>query len=379
MIGEAAVPTFENIRVALSDAGLQKVEEVLFSTFAYEIPLDKDELKTFQSTINFLSANSRSAPTGVSTSLIKSDTVPVPILVRQLGVYCFGEPETFTTIGLACDAPEQTRVDAPVNVAGIPNPCDSTQVPATLEVGGPVFRFYDWFAHSYRLEFVMGRLTLFSQLVADCATLAQTDYIGFGCSQIPTQYYVHRLNNRLRDIKASDRFIPINQTIKSDSENSVTALGAPANTASVAYGAGSNPGIAGKMYTVKRPFVIMPNQAIQAQLVQLNNDDMFTQRMIADLGDPGVVTIGDEYTEFTEDNGVDKVCGAGKDEPQTIYSASRLFQWGQFKVGLAIRGFELTPRAIMTFFEAYGSLFPTEMYADVQLPQGVIAGSKGGE
>ena len=350
------------------DAALQcdlvKVPKVVFAIREYALPLTADQLDAdFSDEINFFSDNSSNKRLGVSGNTLFTNAVELPFLARCISVYFAVEPFAFAISGashVVVDPQTTPAFDGIVRstpVAG--TGMLATDRPAALEWGYPTWRAAHAFMQAYRMQLLLGgKLELFNELAADVGCLdSHSPWEGFSSGLIASDQYVRIVNDRYTGSVADgglagDRlFLP--PTVQDASPLGALThdyFGVPAGLAPAAWGGPCMDGLFGGCYPTRGLFYV-PGMPINIKFIRDGGDTLYHESLLHELGSQVTAqTFASSLTEaLTTGNG---------------WGSRALFKGGTFRVGIAMRGFELTPRAALLWYARFGNSYGMSYYGN---------------
>lgn len=198
------------------------IEEVVWTI---PIPLNGDEaLATFGDTVNLLSGSS-SVPgvASIDSTFLINGILQTDILSQGVGVHVFCEPLSFSTIGNAFSAPDQTAVPPPSPDVFTANDLANGAFPATVlvdgtnfgpavfEYGGPVWRAGWNFINAYQFQWrTSQRELVLNELAADISYFGSfADAEAAGTSEVPIIEFVAQVNATYRSKGGNNIFLPV--------------------------------------------------------------------------------------------------------------------------------------------------------------------------
>lgn len=317
---------------------LAKVPAALYALREYMTPLGTPFFEAnFGPQINFLSGNlDGGQPPGYSTTLIQSNSVPTPFLLRAVGVYITVEPYAFGMTGMAYPTPASPTT-APV-FGGVVTPAtpDNGQRPATLEWGAGTWRAAWAALQAYRVRMILlGKFELFDELAADIGFIdADSTWDGFSSHLTPAMQRIFEANQQARLIQKPQIFLPQNAA---GAGELVTGVAPPLVPTS--YGSPAMCGVWGGFYPVKS-MLLIPGMPIQL-VWERDTENKFYNRFQQEMTDQGETTPDINITNL--------VTGGG------AYSSVIPFKGGLIRIGVLLKGFELTPMACMAWYTNYAA------------------------
>lgn len=351
------------------DAALQcdlvKVPKVVFAIREYQLPLTDAQLdEDFSDEINFFSDNSSNRRTGVSGNTLFTNAVELPFLARCISVYFAVEPFAFAISGsshVVVAGGETTPAfdgivrSTPIAGTGML----ATDRPAALEWGYPTWRAAHAFMQAYRMQLLLGgKLELFNELAADVGCLdSHSPWEGFSSGLIASDQYVRIVNDRYTNTVAngglaSDRLFlpPTVQDVAPLGATDPDYLGVPAGLAPAAWGGPCMDGLFGGCYPTRGLFYV-PGMPINIKFIRDGGDTLYHDALLHELGDQvTATTFAASLTEALH-------LGNG-------WGSRALFKGGVFRVGIAMRGFELTPRAALLWYARFGNSYGMSYYGN---------------
>jgi hypothetical protein len=364
--------TSDDVDAALQ-ADLVKTYRTTFSMKEFDLPLTLKEFENFFGpVINLFAGDANQRAVGVSTNTTLTNAVDMPFLVRCIAIYIAVEPLGFTAAG-----------------AGVPQPDPSTPIPAfdgiqiiTGSLIAPVFNkltgvngnhaWLEWgqctwkgahaFMQSYRLRMLLGgRLELFNELCADVGNLdSHSQWEGFSNSLSELPAYVAHVNAIYTEKNFSQVFIPATAQVVQQPPGGTTlsVIGVPTPLVPASWGGPKQEGLFCGCYPT-RGILLVPGMPINLSFVQDDGDSLYFDALRDALtsGGPGDVKYAADFncnvTTF-DAQGVN---------PSVVDNACFTeFKGGKLRLGIVMRGFELTPRAAVQWYGTYGGSFG-QLYA----------------
>jgi len=332
----------DNLEVGMK-MDLVKVPAAYWQAREYVFPVGNQQLTeaTFGASLNPLSDTIQMTQPGVTTSLIRSNEVNTPFLLRAVSVVITIEPLAFGLTGAA--VPAVTSAAATPAFSGVVpfNAQDQVTRPAVLKWGHDA-RAFGWaLLNAYRLRMKLnGKFELFDELAAYMGKVECDD--GWngdgGDSLIPAHEYIRFVNDRARLMGRPSVFIPPNWNGQTD--ESSAPLAPP--MASVNYADLRALGTFGGWYPVKG-VLLLPGMPIQMELYRDPGDVVFWPMLIQAAMDQGRMNIDSVYTEIIAGN--------------IGYSCAEIFKGSRVKVGIAMKGYELAPRCCVEWYTRFAGGF----------------------
>jgi hypothetical protein len=353
-----------------SSSSLQFVPASLFATQEMASPQSEAALEQLLgTTIQFFNPNQANQRPGYVTSMLSSNSVPFPFLVRGIGLVVTVETDGFTIPGAAVTNPNSlagATIPSPVppfsgvvpfdglpataSVGGVPAyPADPLARPATLEWGSWTWRASQALLMAYRFQLtLLGRYLLVDELGTDMGSVeADINALGFGQSQLPTQEFVNNFNAAQVAAGGTNLFLAPNSTAGG------AALGPVLANAS--FGSVSLPGIFQCHWYEIDPLLLLPGMPLQFELTRVPNEDVYYDRLVSLFSVASEVTPADGI--FT-----DEIAGA------TGYAAEFPFKGGYMRIGISLKGWELTDSACLAYYYSQGPRLPADVYEEA-MPQ----------
>jgi hypothetical protein len=363
-LGEAAAKC-----IKCSFGNIPVIEEVVWTI---PLPLTSDEaLSTFGDVVNLLSGSS-SVPgvASIDSTFLINGILQTDILAQGIGVHVFCEPMSFSTIGNAFTAPDQTIAPPPspdvftsndlANLALGDVDEDSTFVPAVFEFGAPVWRAGWNFINAYQFQWKTSQRELvLNELAADVSYFgAFADALASGTSEVPIIEFVAAVNAHYRSKGSGTIFIPVSfrrvgsVTVGADNVG-VFHPTRDFDLAPVTWGGlrFQGYGCKGQMYRpIESPCFIergIPvgmlfqsqdavHQALMMQALTIDNDPLGTN-----------VSIDENFSDTTQAG----IAGTSMVEQtldpvpilvsQTVNTSRQIFKGGILKIGIKIKGWEM--------------------------------------
>lgn len=370
----------DNIQGCLS-ADLVKTYKTIFSLREFRLPFTTAEfLAFFGPKINFFASDGSNRDTGVSSNTVITNAVDMPFLVRCITVYLTVEALGFTAVGAAIAAPTTPDTAVPffdgIQIANAQGVLGIAQ-PAWLEWGLCTWKAAHALMQAYRLVMLLGgRLELFSELGADVGSVdSHSQWVGFSSSFSELPQYVSRVNARQAEIGRTTRFLPpTGQTVALIGAPTVPVqIGVPTPTVPASWGGPKMDGMfCGGCYPV-RGILFVPGMPINLNLVRDDGDTAYYEQLQLALTQADNVRYDANWGASVVFNG-NAIASVNFTE----------YKGGNFRLGIAMRGFELTPRAAVEWYGTYGGSFGqtyqvAAMQSDLQRYQIAMAiGPSGG-
>lgn len=371
-------------------ADLVKVPKTVFSLRERLLPLTDTQFDAeFGPEINFFAGSASQRALGVSSNTTLTNAVDVPFLIRCISVFISVEPLGFTASGAAIAAPstpvftpyfDGVLTGIPAAQADVPGMMPQ---PAWLEWGQGTWKAAHAFMQAYRMTMVLGgRLELFNELNADVGNLdSHSPWEGFSNSLSNLPAYVRQVNDKARADGRSSIFLPATaQQVTIPAQAPFQALiGVPAPLVQASWGGPQQKGLFCGCYPV-RGLLLVPGAPINLNMVRDKGDSIY----FAALRDALTVKSGLTYdANLTATLALQTAAGP----PPVLTtisnnSAFQEFKGGKLRIGISMRGFELTPRAAIQWYGMYSNSFGL-MYMNAQAAAALtelvgVAGVPGG-
>lgn len=341
---------------------LTKTYRTTFSMREFALPLTKAEFDGFfRPQINLFAGDDVARASGVSRNTTTTNAVDMPFLVRCIAVYIAVEPLGFTAAGGAF-APPAAGTDVPAfdgilritAGSGVGQqavaPAYATQDLAWLEWGLPTWKAAHAFMQAYRLTMRLGnRLELFNELCADVGNLdSHSEWEGFSNSLSELPQYVESVNERaITNAKGVIFLPPTAQAVASlPGVNNPVVIGVPTPLIPASWGGPKMEGLFCGCYPV-RGILLVPGMPINLLFVRDESDVLYYDKLETALVDSANIKYAANYTDNV-------VTGGGAIVAKGTFQE---FKGGTMRVGVVMRGFELTPRAAIQWYGTYGGSF----------------------
>ena len=359
--------TSDDVDAALQ-ADLVKTYRTTFSMKEFDLPLTLLQFEAFFGpVINLFAGDSTGRAVGISTNTTLTNAVDMPFLVRCIAIYIAVEPLGFTAAGAAIAAPAKgdpvPAFDGISLITGTKAAPVLTALTGTngnhawLEWGSCTWKAAHAFMQAYRLRMLLGgRLELFNELCADVGNLdSHSMWEGFSNSLSELPAYVAHVNAIERINLRELTFIPATAQIITapGSQTALQVIGVPTPLVPASYGGPQQQGLFCGCYPT-RGILLVPGMPINLAFVQDSGDSLY----FAALRD--ALTESDEvkYDKNFSSNVATTGAGGG-----TVDNADFVeFKGGKLRIGIVMRGFELTPRAAIQWYGTYGGSFG-QLYA----------------
>lgn len=352
----------DNVQGCLN-TDLVKTYKTIFSLREFRLPFSAANFTSFFGPkINFFASEGSSRDAGVSSNTVITNAVDMPFLVRCITLYLTVEALGFTTVGAAVAAPAPNTAVPFFDGVQIANAQGVLGIaePAWLEWGQDTWKAAHAVMQAYRMVMLLGgRLELFSELGADVGSVdSHSEWVGFSSSLTELPQYIARVNARQADadIVRTTRFLPPTgqSVVLPGTTTPAVRIGVPTPTAPASWGGPKMQGMfCGGCYPV-RGILFVPGMPINLNLVRDDGDATYYEALQLALTQADNVRYDANFT------------GVISDGLATIASANFTeFKGGLFRIGIAMRGFELTPRAAVEWYGTYGGSFGQTYQVDV--------------
>lgn len=361
----------QNIQACNSDdvdacmqADLVKTYRTIYALREFDLPFTQAGFDAvFGPRIAFFAGDTSQRDKGISSNTTLTNAVDMPFLVRCISIYISVEPIGFTAAGEAVAPPANANTNVPYfdGVLVDPTTGTSTSNPAWLEWGLPTWKAAHAFMQAYRLQMLLGgRLELFNELNADVGNLdSHSPWIGFSNSLSELPLYVAHVNANERTNQRGLIFLPATaQTVLLPAATVPIQIGVPTPLVQASWGGPKQEGLFCGCYPV-RGILLVPGMPINLNMIRDDGDSIYfkalndalveASNVVYDVNYNGNVVVGQATvasTKFTE------------------------FKGGKLRIGITMRGFELTPRAAVQWYGTYGGSFG-QLYA-VQASQSIL-------
>jgi hypothetical protein len=340
---------------ACLNADLVKTSKTIFSIQTFDLPVSDVAFDAFFGPeIVFFAGpqNTRSTGAARSTNTTNTNAVDMPFLARCITLYITVEPLGFTVAGGAFTTPtpgskvpyfDGVQVETAQGNALTFNPR-----PAWLEWGLGTWKAAHAIMQAYRMEMMLGnRLQLFSELGVDVGSVdSHSEWVGFSNSLTEIPQYVALVNARQAeaDINRGLVFLPPTaQTIVPPGETTVTAkLGVPTPLVPASWGGPSMAGMFCNGCYPLRGILFVPGMPITLNLVR-DDDTVYYNALKRALTQASNLTYDANYDGAVVFNNA-----------QIASTVFQEFKGGKLRIGIAMRGFELTPRAAVEWYGTWG-------------------------
>jgi hypothetical protein len=351
--------TSDDVDAALQ-ADLVKTYRTTFSMKEFDLPLTLKQFEAFFGpVINLFAGDASQRAVGVSTNTTLTNAVDMPFLVRCIAIYIAVEPLGFTIAGAAIPTPDaNTAVPAFDGIQFITAlapavPADYTAANlAWLEWGQSTWKAAHAFMQSYRLRMLLGgRLELFNELCADVGNLdSHSQWEGFSNSLTEVPAYVAHVNEIERENNRGLTFIPATAqaVAQTNATTALTTIGVPTPLAPASWGGPKQEGLFCGCYPT-RGILLVPGMPINLSFVQDDGDSIYFDALRDALTESDAVKYDKNFT-----NAIANTTGASATFAE--------FKGGKLRLGIVMRGFELTPRAAVQWYGTYGGSFG-QLYA----------------
>jgi hypothetical protein len=332
---------------------------LLVATQTNKLPLTPDEIKArFGQVVSYLDGTQGiQQSTGITGSGFISGASPVaPFLVRALAVVGVCEPFSFALRGAGLVARDPSTATPAFNgvvpLAGLGSANDR---PASFEFGAATARAFADFLNSYQFRYTLnGRFLLVNERASDIGVVDTHQSIcGFGTGQIPASPWIRLANDDRLKAVTGRIFIP--QTVDANG----AAVAEP--IVDVQLQQLCAPGIFGGSSYPVMPHVLFPGQQYSFTFERQINEEAYHDRLVQDLGNQGVQSYASDLLET--------IAGG----PSPGYAASIALKYGLLRIGIMVRGYELTPWACIQWWFRYGrpymSMYGTDKAVMMQMEQ----------
>jgi hypothetical protein len=363
---------------ACMQADLVKTYRTIFALREYDLPLTQASFDAiFGSKIAFFAGDTSQRERGISSNTTLTNAVDMPFLVRCISIYVSVEPIGFTAAGEAIAAPTSPNTPVPYfdGILTVPGPLQfvnnvqtGISQPAWLEWGIPTWKAAHAFMQAYRLQMLLGgRLELFNELNADVGNMdSHSPWVGFSNSLSELPQFVQHVNRRQHEIAGGSAapaviFLPATAqqvVLPGQTQTTTNTIGVPTPLVQASWGGPKQEGLFCGCYPV-RGILLVPGMPINLNMIRDDGDSIY----YAALNDALVQATNVTYdVNFSGD-----VVVAGNTIASTKFTE---FKGGKLRIGITMRGFELTPRAAVQWYGTYGGSFG-QLYA-VQASQSVM-------
>lgn len=294
-------------------------------------------------------------------------------MLMNVGAVVVPDAKVFSINGARVAAPAAVGTSVPQFDGTIPatgllssgQVLDATARYAQLDWGHSTWQASWAFLNAYRMTMILtGKFVLFDELAAHIgACVSAETWGGLGSPNISAASYIRSVNDRqaaLNTATTGPRFVP--QTIIAGN----TPVAAPPPLAPVAYGGPQMDGIFGGWYPTNG-ILLYPTMPIQINFVRQDNETLYYNRMISNLGQGAEITWDANWSDILTPTG-----GAA-----TGFSSSFPFKGGILKTGVLMRGCVLAPTACLDWYSRSGYMYDPDsmraLYASAMGQFGQIA------
>lgn len=348
-------------------ADLVKTPKTVFSLRERLLPLTDVAFEAeFGPKINFFAGDTSQRALGISSNTTLTNAVDMPFLIRCISVFISVEPLGFTAAGEAIALPaagsatpyfDGVLTGVPADQAGV---AALMAQPAWLEWGQGTWKAAHAFMQAYRMQMLLGsRLELFNELNADVGNLdAHSPWVGFSNSLSNLPAYVRLVNDKARADGRDKIFLPATaQQVQIPAQTPFQALiGVPAPLVQASWGGPQQKGLYCGCYPV-RGILLVPGMPINLNMIRDAGDSIY----FAALRD--ALTVKSNLTYDKNLTGT-----LASTVPAVTIATNNTFEefkGGKLRIGISMRGFELTPRAAVQWYGTYGGSFG-QMYIVAQ-------------
>lgn len=347
-------------------ADLVKTPKTVFSLRERLLPLTEAAFAAeFGPKINFFAGDTSQRALGISSNTTLTNAVDMPFLIRCISVFISVEPLGFTAAGAAITAPDASvatpyfdgvLTGVPADQAAVPG---LTPKPAWLEWGQGTWKAAHAFMQAYRMQMLLGgRLELFNELNADVGNLdSHSPWVGFSNSLSNLPAYVRLVNDKARADQRGSIFLPATaQQVLIPAQTPFQALiGVPAPLVQASWGGPQQQGLYCGCYPV-RGILLVPGMPINLNMTRDAGDSIYFEALHDALTVKTSLKYDVNFTEVLQAPGAIVIANNFSFEE---------FKGGKLRIGISMRGFELTPRAAVQWYGTYGGSFG-QMYIVAQ-------------
>jgi hypothetical protein len=364
--------TMDDLSCAL-DSDLVKTYRTYYAIQEFDLPLTEAAFGAFFSNvINVFGGDPDARAVGVCSNTVISNSVDIPFLVRAIAVYVAVEAFGFTAAGgefgaspfvPAYDGILEIISGTPVTPTSPPAaasaPTFAQTSPAWLEWGIPTWKAAHSFMQAYRVRMLLGgRLELFNELAADIGNMdSHSPWQGFSDSLVAIPEYVAHVNANGAANGRTTSFLPATaQTavLPGDTAALPHVIGVPTPLVPGSWGGPIQEGLFCGAYPT-RGLLLLPSMPINIAFVRDNCDVIYYNALHDALVDNPAVTYAAAFGSSSV-----AALGSGPVPVPSAPVASALFSkrvGGKMRIGLTLRGFELSPRCCLEWYGTYGGTY----------------------
>ena len=337
-------------------ADLVKTYRTIYSLREFDLPFTATGFDDFFGpTIQFFAGDQSKRTQGISSNTTLTNAVDMPFLVRCIAIYITVEPLGFTAAGAAVATPAAANTNVPffdgvqIDLQAAPGVLAlGVASPAWLEWGIPTWKAAHALMQAYRLQMLLGgRLELFNELNADVGNIdSHSQWVGFSNSLSELPLYVAHVNANERTNTRGLIFLPATaQQVIQPGASTVSDIGVPTPLVQASWGGPKMDGLFCGCYPV-RGILLVPGMPINLNMIRDDGDVFYYTKLKEALVEASNVVYDVNYSGDVKVNG-------------TVVASTKFteFKGGTIRIGITMRGFELTPRAAVQWYGTYGGSF----------------------